>query len=94
MSVCLTDLSQNCLQRLTSSQASKDLRTTNESFLKILPMCEDLGGGGGGGGWGRMLLPIYDIVRVCVPYSPLLNRRQVYDKRPLIKRKYKNCLFF
>ena len=40
------------------------------------------GGAGGGGGGGRDQLPIYDIVQICVPNRPLVQRCQVYDKPP------------
>ena len=36
------------------------------------------GGGGGLGGVGG-LLPIYGVVRMCVPNGPLFQRCQVYD---------------
>ena len=43
------------------------------------------GGRGGGQGW---LLPIYDIVRICVPNGPLFQRCQVYDCPPFFNKKY------
>ena len=41
-------------------------------------------GGGGGGG----LLPIYDIVRICMPKSPIFQRCQVNGKLTFFKEKY------
>ena len=40
--------------------------------------------GGGAGG----TLPIFDIVRMCVPNSPLFWYCQVYGKPPCSKKKY------
>ena len=38
--------------------------------------------------WGRGYLPIYDIVRMCVPNIPLFQRCKVYDKSRLKKKVY------
>ena len=37
---------------------------------------------------------MYDIAQMCVPNSPLFQRRQVYDKPTFLKRKYMNALNF
>ena len=37
---------------------------------------------------GGVLLPLYDIVRMYVPNSPLFQRCQVYDTPPFSKKKY------
>ena len=46
------------------------------------------GGGGGGGEGGGGELPIYGIVRMCVPNSPLFQHCQVYDWPPFFDKKY------
>ena len=50
------------------------------------------GGGGGGGGWGGGgglgQLPIYSIVRMCVPNGPLFQRCRVYDWPPFFNKMY------
>ena len=45
-------------------------------------------------GGGRGSLPIYGIVRMCVPNGPLLQRCQVYDWPPFFNKKYTNDLIF
>ena len=62
-------------------------------YLKSL--CRQLrrgggGGGGGGGEGGGACNPIYGIVRMCVPNSPLFQRCQVYDWPPFFYKKYMN----
>ena len=54
------------------------------------------GGGGGGGGVGRERggYPIYGIVRMCVPNSPLFQCCQVYDWPPFFNKKYMNGPIF
>ena len=46
------------------------------------------GGGGGGGGAGGSGVPIYGIVRMCVPNGSLFQCHQVYDKPPFFNKKY------
>ena len=41
-----------------------------------------------GGGGGVAELHKYDIVRMCVPNSPLVQCCQVYDKPPFSEKKY------
>ena len=38
--------------------------------------------------------PIYGIVRMCVPNSPLFKRPQAYDKPPFFKKKHMNGVIF
>ena len=47
---------------------------------------------GGGGRWGEGGggLPIYGIVRMCVPNSPLFQHCQVYDWPPFFNKMYMN----
>ena len=51
-------------------------------------------GWGGGEGVGGGYLPIYGIVRMCVPNSPLFRRCQVYDWPPFFNKKYMNNPIF
>ena len=51
-----------------------------------------VGGWGGGGGW--TLLPLYGIVRMCVPNSPLFQRCQVYEWPLVFNKKYMNDPIF
>ena len=46
-------------------------------------------GGGGGGG-----IPIYDMVRMCGPNSPLFQHCQVHDKPPFSKKTVYDRLIF
>ena len=50
------------------------------------------GGGGGGGVSGGRVIPIYGIVRMCVPNGSLFQRCQVYDWPP--NKKYTNDPIF
>ena len=53
-------------------------KTEITKFISFL--CVSRGEGGGG------LLPIYGIVRMCVPNSPLFQRCQVYDWPPFFQQ--------
>ena len=47
-----------------------------------------------GRGEGEGLLPIYGIVWMCVPNSPLFQCCQVYDWPPFFNKKYMNGPIF
>ena len=53
-------------------------------------VCEPRGGGGVGWWW----LPIYGIVRMCVPNSPRFQRCQVNEWPPFFNKKYMNGPIF
>ena len=56
---------------------------------------QETSGVGGVVGWGGGgELPIYGIVRMCVPNSPLFQRCQVYDWPPFFNKKYMNGPIF
>ena len=69
---------------------SKKVNTEKQNCLPNKKWLKTRRGEGGGG----IKLPIYGIVRMCVPNSPLFQCCQVYDWPPFFNKKYMNGPIF